>query len=88
MIIYLEIVEAKCCGLNKNTKRNILLREEIANLNDDKDNIIDENIELSSGYLFKEDEEEEENDEKINGNEMELDNNQKKEQKEINEKNI
>ena len=88
LIIYLEIVEAKCCGLNKNTKRNILLREEIANLNDDKDNIIDENIELSSGYLFKEDEEEEENDEKINGNETELDNIQKKEIKEIKEKNI
>ena len=88
MIIYLEIVEAKCCGLNKNTKRNILLREEIANLNDDKDNIIDENIELSSGYLFKEDEEEEENDEKINGNETELDNIQKNEIKEIKEKNI
>ena len=86
LIIYLELVENKCCGSNKNTKKNILLREENVNLYDDEDSIIDENIELSSGYLFKENKDE--TDENIKENEIKIDNMEEKEEKEPNEKNI
>ena len=60
--IYLEIIELKCCGLNKNTRRNILIRENIDKTeineninkeNEDKNVIKSEskNIELTEGYL-------------------------------------
>ena len=51
LLIYLEILECNFCGLNKNTKKNIQLRairEEI------KDEILDNKIELTSGYIVDE----------------------------------
>ena len=92
LFVYLEIEEYKCCGLSKNTKKNILLREESANLYDDEDSIIDGNLEMSPGYLFKENKEDkEEIDENIKINENEIDNIKEKEENkenEVNEKNI
>ena len=95
LFAYLEIEEYKCCGLSRNTKKNILLREESADLYDDEDTIIDENLEISPGYLFKEnkkDEEEADENIKINEiNETEINNMEKKEENkenEVNEKNI
>ena len=54
LLFYLEILEYNFCDLNKNTKRNIQLRAESENF---VDNIIDDKIELSAGYIVKESEE-------------------------------
>ena len=64
LFIYLEVIELKCCGLNKNTRRNILLREnmdkqEIGEIIDkecedgNKELQIIENkkVELNEGYI-------------------------------------
>ena len=60
--IYLEIIEIKFCGLNKNTRRNILIREilekceinQIIDNEDEEENesiLEDKKIEFSDGYL-------------------------------------
>ena len=51
LLFYVEIFEYNFCGLNKNTKKNILLREkeEINNNDIDKDDII---VELKDGYFI------------------------------------
>ena len=53
LMVYLEIIELNFCGLNKNTKRNIALREEqdmLLGINNR--NTIDEDIETSPGYYI------------------------------------
>lgn len=66
-LIFLEIIELKFCGLNKNTRRNIIKREQdeildIFNLEDNEENEISSNktnknnsiiIELPFGYTYK-----------------------------------
>ena len=38
LLIFCEIIELNCCGLDENTKKNILLREgKVINENDDED---------------------------------------------------
>ena len=51
LLFYIEIFEFNFCGLNKNTKKNILLREkeEIKNSVINRDSII---VELKDGYLI------------------------------------
>ena len=63
LFFYVEIFEFNFCGLNKNTKKNILLREKEENNNNDigKDDII---VELKYGYFIKNKETEIEKDEK------------------------
>ena len=54
--IYIEIIELNFCGLNKNTRRNILKRviEENLELDDFKnDELKTDNIEISKGYLVE-----------------------------------
>ena len=60
---YIEIFEFNFCGLNKNTKKNILLREkeEIKNSVINRDSII---VELKDGYLITNKENENEIDRK------------------------
>ena len=51
--IYIEILELSCCGLNKNTRRNILKRIKEEEFDEDINNKnVDINrVELSKGYL-------------------------------------
>ena len=52
--IYIEIIELSCCGLNKNTRRNILKRIKEEELNEDinnNKNMEINRVELSKGYL-------------------------------------
>ena len=51
--IYIEILELSCCGLNKNTRRNILKRIKEEEFDEDinNENIDINRIELSKGYL-------------------------------------
>ena len=51
LLFYIEIFEFNFCGLNKNTKKNILLREkeEIKNSVINRDSIV---VELKDGYLI------------------------------------
>ena len=63
IMIYLEIIELKFCGLNKNTRRNILKRENSHKIElermmngeeedeNNEDNLENNKIELSKGYL-------------------------------------
>ena len=54
MMIYLEILELNFCGLNKNTKRNIHLRSELDQLNDQEDKISeDNNIDININYSLE-----------------------------------
>ena len=51
--IYLELLEFKCCGLNKQTKKNIALRALIET--EGKDEIIDQELEFGDKiYEIKE----------------------------------
>ena len=61
LLFYLEIFEFNFCGLNKDTKKNILLRQkEEININDiDKNDIV---VELKYGYFLTNKENENEND--------------------------
>jgi len=60
IFIYLELIELKCCGLNKNTRRNILKREKMENMEidgdiykeDEEDDFENNKIEISKGYLL------------------------------------
>ena len=63
LLFYIEIFEFNFCGLNKNTKKNILLREkeEIKNSVINRDSII---VELKDGYLITNKENENEIDRK------------------------
>ena len=53
--IYAEIIELNCCGLNKNTRRNILKREleekKDIDLNDSE--LKNDKIEISKGYYLE-----------------------------------
>ena len=59
--IYLEIIEIKCFKLNFNTRRNILIRENLDEILNkigeyeeediNKNNILEKKVELSQGYL-------------------------------------
>ena len=51
LLFYLEIVEYNFCNLNKNTKRNILLRENEANLL--REETVESDIEVSPGLIVK-----------------------------------
>ena len=56
LLIYLEIIELNFCDLNKNTRRNIQIRgkdELLRNNDNDTESDIKSNIELSEGYLLK-----------------------------------
>ena len=56
LLIYLEIIELNFCNLNKNTRRNIQIRgkdELLRNNDNDTESDIKSNIELSEGYLLK-----------------------------------
>ena len=63
LLFYVEIFEFNFCDLNKNTKKNILLREreEINNNETDKSDII---VELKYGYFIINKENENETDKK------------------------
>ena len=88
LLVYLEIIEINYCGMDRNTKKNILFREQSENFNEE-DDIIDNNIELSSGYVFKEDKEEDDITIKTNEKEIdEIEEKEEKESKEVNEHNI
>ena len=56
LLFYIEIFEFNFCGLNKNTKKNILLREkeDIRNTDYKNEDII---VELKEGYLITDKEE-------------------------------
>ena len=64
LLFYLEIFEFNFCNLNKNTKRNIRLRErkDTSILNDEKEINV---IELNQGYYLKDKEEIEEKEQSI-----------------------
>ena len=61
LLIYDEIIELNCCKLNKNTRRNILIRERresldldhtLSELLEDDNNEKNEKFEFSKGYLI------------------------------------
>ena len=57
LLFYLEILELNFCGLNKNTKRNIQLRERMENLDKDRkesDIEVDDNLVIKSDELSRE----------------------------------
>lgn len=61
VFIYLEIIRLNCCGLNKNTRKYILRREKtdkiemekLINEDEDEEDYENNSIEISKGYLFK-----------------------------------
>ena len=54
MLIYLEVLELNFCGLNKNTKRNIYLREKEDLLNENRSSSVDINgIDVETDYTIK-----------------------------------
>ena len=63
-LFYLEIFEFNFCNLNKNTKKNILLREMEENIDDDNIEKNDNLVELKYGYYITNKEDEDEVDEK------------------------
>ena len=57
LLFYLEILELNFCGLNKNPKRNIQLRERMENLDKDRkesDIEVDDNLVIKSDELSRE----------------------------------
>ena len=54
LLIYLEVLELNFCGLNKNTKRNIYLREKEDLLNENRSSSVDINgIDVETDYTIK-----------------------------------
>ena len=58
LFIYLEIIELKCCGLNKNIRKNILKRMDTDKTMYDTENEIDndsenDKIDLGDGYIVE-----------------------------------
>ena len=54
--IYIEIIELSFCGLNRNTRRNILKRVIEENLELDglkNDELKTDNVEISKGYIIE-----------------------------------
>ena len=53
-MIYLEILELNCCGLNKYTKRNIGLRGLIENFDNERDSsVVLEKIDINKDYFLE-----------------------------------
>ena len=60
LLIYLEIIELNFCNLNKNTRRNIQIRgkdEVLGKGDNDTESDINGSVELSEGYLIKNEDE-------------------------------
>jgi hypothetical protein len=59
LFVYIEVIELKCCGLNKNTRRKILDRVDIDNinikkiLNDEEDELAESKVLIDNQYIIE-----------------------------------